>query len=80
VLGAFVKDQAATKGRCDQRLHQRQQTTESARWKTGARKPVKVLSGQIGNQAAFVVGVRHGERNQTPKSSGFIAIGIVGVS
>ena len=44
-------------------LHQRQQTTDFAGWKTDAGKPVKV-TGQIGNQAAFVLAVGRHERNQ----------------
>ncbi len=47
-----------------QLLHQRQQTADFAGRKACASKPVKVWSGQAGNQAAFVLAVRHRERNQ----------------
>jgi hypothetical protein len=40
-----------------QLLHQRQQAADFAGREAFARKPVEVVSGQVGNQAAFVFAV-----------------------
>lgn len=45
-------------------IHQRQQGTQFPPGETFTRKPAKVMSWQIGNQAAFVLPVRHFTGNQ----------------
>lgn len=40
-------------------LHQGQQASDFALGKSLARKPVEIISGQVGNQAALVFAVRH---------------------
>lgn len=41
-------------------VHQGQQAANFTRWKAFARKPVKVVAWQIGDQAAFMLAKRHG--------------------
>jgi hypothetical protein len=47
-----------------QLLHQRQQQTDLAGWEALASEPIEVLSGQVGDQPAFVLAVRHDACNQ----------------
>ena len=42
-----------------QLLHQRQQRPDFARRKSFSRKPVKVLTGQVGDQAPLVFAIGH---------------------
>ena len=45
-------------------LHQRQQATDLARWKTDTGEPVEVIARQIGDQRALVFAKRHAGRHQ----------------
>ena len=47
-----------------QLLHQRQQQTDLAGWEALASEPIEIPAGQVGDQPALVLAVRHDACNQ----------------